>query len=289
MKIFKKICLLNGTRNIYFCGIKIWSYYKPVALPDFSYDIMKFIALGKCHDLKNLVLGSSHGRDGFIPTKFDFNLANSSQDLYRGWKLYEYVAKHNGKKLKNVILFWSVFHAGLQLEKTREFVRCIPYKGLYNITYASKLPIDDKEGMEILKKQKKSTVCPDGFRGKAAYNLIHFNEPTSVLVGKHLKNTMRNNNQIQYLEKIVNKAKRAKHNVYVVLPPYRSDYLKCLPNESVVYRELFDFLNKHKDVKLLNFQRDKDFKDSDFDSPDHCNEFGGVKLTKKIKCAISNF
>lgn len=286
MKIFRKVCELNGIRNIYFCGIKVWSYYKPVGLPDFSYDIMKFVGLNKCSDLHNLILGSSHGRDGFIPSKYDFSLANSSQDLYRAWKLYEYTVKHNGKKLKNVILFWSVFHAGLELEKTREFARCIPYKGLYKINYAHEFPIDDKYGLNILKKQKKETECPKDFRGEATYNLKHFYEPTDVLVKKHLKNTMRNNNQIQYLDKIAKLAKNKKHKVYVVLPPYRSDYLKCLPDEKIVYRELFDFLSKHKDVKLLNFQRDTDFRDGDFDSPDHCNEFGGAKLTKKIKSAM---
>ena len=283
MKIFKKVCLLDGTRKVYFCGMKIWSYYKPVGMPDFSYDIMKFIGLGQCKDLQNLVLGSSHGRDGFIPAKFDFNAANSSQDLYRAWRLYEYVLKHNGKKLKQVVLFWSVFHAGLELEKTREFVRCIPYKGLYNIPYASPLPIDDAYGMNLLFEQQKTTVCPNGFRGRATYALTHVKEPTEILVSKHIKNTMRDNNQIKYLGKIVALARKHKHAVYVVLPPYRSDYLQCLPDQKIVFRELFEFLKDNSDVKLLNLQNDKDFVDSDFDSPDHCNEQGGIKLTAKIK------
>ena len=186
MKFFKKVCLLNGVRKIYICGINVWSYYKPVGLPDFCYDIMKFIGLQRCKDLQNLILGSSHGRDGFIPSTFDFNAANSSQDLYRAWKLYEYVLKHNGKKIKKIILFWSVFHAGLELEKTREFVRCIPYKGLYNIPYASKFPIDDSYGLEILKQQHATTKCPKNFRGQATYNLNHFIETTQILVSKHI-------------------------------------------------------------------------------------------------------
>ena len=59
-----------------------------------------------------------------------------------------------------------------------------------------------------------------------------------------------------------------------------------MPDKHEIYFELFDFLNKNKDVKLLDFQFDKDFKDSDFDSPDHCDKSGGEKLTKKIKNAI---
>lgn len=285
MKIFKKIRHLNGWREIYFCGIKIFSYHKRIFVRDCVGDIVKFIAVQKCSDLKNLVLGSSHGRDGFIPGNFDFNLSNSSLDLYRIWNLYKYVVEHNGKKLENVIVFWSVFHPGLQLEKTQEFKRCIPYKALFSIEYACDFVLDDKYAIERILEQLKHTDCPDGFRGKSGYNIVH-NDIAEVLVNKHLKNTKRNNNQIQYLGNIVKLARKKKHNVYVVLPPYRSDYLKYLPKESEVYRELFEFLDKNPDVKLLNFQRDKDFRDDDFDSPDHCNESGGIKLTAKIKSAI---
>ena len=132
----------------------------------------------------------------------------------------------------------------------------------------------------------KTTVCPNGFRGRATYALTHFVEPTDVLVHKHLKNTMRNNNQIRYLGNIAKTARKNNHRVFVVLPPYRSDYLNCMPEQKIVFRELFDFLNKNPDVKLLNLQYDKDFIDSDFDSPDHCNEQGGIKLTAKIKKLI---
>ena len=285
MKIFKKVRHLGDKRDIYFCGIKIFSYHRRIVLKDASYAILKFMAVQKCKDLENLVLGSSHGRDGFIPGDKDFNLSNSSLDMYRIWNLYKFVVEHNGKNLKNVIVFWSVFHAGLQLEKTKEFSKCIPYKYLYGIDYASDFPANDKYAIQKIKQQQKDIICPDDFRGKSTYD-THHGESAETLVSKHLKNTMRNNNQIQYLDNIAKLAKRKNHKLYVVLPPYRSDYLKFLPKDKIVYRELFDFLDKNKNVKLLNFRRDKDFKDSDFDSPDHCNENGGIKLTKKINRAI---
>jgi len=286
MKLFRKTTNLDGTRKIYFCGIKIWSYYKPIGEPDFRFDILKYMAVKKCKNLRNLVLGSSHGRDCFIPSKYDFNLSNSSLDMYRIWKLYQYVVKHNGKDLKNVIVVWSVFHAGLQLEKTREYARCIPYKGLYKIDYAMPFPEDDKYGLSILQKQIADVSCPSDFRGRATYKLEHFNEPTDVLVSKHVKNTTRNNHQIDYLQKIAELAQKHKHKMYVILPPYRRDYLECLPNDNEIYHELFDFIDKNKTVKLLNFQRDSDFQYGDFDSPDHCNESGGIKMTKKINQVI---
>ncbi|MBR5904069.1 MAG: hypothetical protein IKZ49_00870 [Alphaproteobacteria bacterium] len=285
MKLFKKIKYNNGLREIYFCGIKVFSYHKRIVLRKCDNDILKFIGIQKCKDLKNLVLGSSHGRDGFIPEKFDFNLSNSSLDMYRIWNLYSWVVKHNGKNLKNIIIFWSVFHAGLQLEKTREFKRCIPYKALFGIDYACDFKIDDRFALNQINQWLRDIRCPREFRGKSRYDIKH-DEMAEELAYKHVKNTKRNNNQIQYLQNIADLARKKKQKVYVVLPPYRSDYLKCLPDKKEIYFELYDFLDKNRDVKLLDFQFDKDFKDSDFDSPDHCNENGGKKLTKKIKQSI---
>lgn len=282
MKIFNKIRHFDGLREIYFCGVKIFAYHKHIIVRNCYYEILKYLALQKHKDFENLILGSSHGRDGFIPGKNDFNLSNSSLDLYRIWNLYKYVVEHGLNKIKKVIIFWSVFHPGLQLEKTKEFKKCIPYKALFNIDYACGFKPYDKYAIKRIKKQLNKTNCPNDYRGKSGYDKNHI-DPADILVSQHLKNTMRNNNQIQYLDNIVKLARKQKHAVYIVLPPYRSDYLKYLPDDKIIYRELFDFLNENTDVKLLNLQRDNDFTDSDFDSPDHCNENGGIKLTEKIR------
>lgn len=286
MKLFYKKRLFDGHRQIYFCGIKVFSYYKELSLPDYSYDVMKFKGLSACKNIKNLVLGSSHGRDGFVPGTNDFNLSNSSLDLYRIWKLYEYVVNNTEYDIKNVIVFWSVFHAGLQLEKTREFQRCASYKGLYNIEYASPYPTDDTKAIDKVNALMRTVVRPKNFRGQSLYN-IHHNTDAQELVRQHVKNTTRQNNQIQYLKNIAELAKHKGHNVFIVLPPYRSDYLSFLPDDKIIYAELFDFLKQNPDVKLINLQHDSDFTDDDFDSVDHCNYDGGVKLTKKIKDVIN--
>lgn len=286
MKIFNKIRELDGTRKIYFCGIKIISYKQAVKKIDFSYAILKYKGVNKAKNLKNLILGSSHGRDGFVPGKSDFNLSQSSLDLYRIYHLYKYVLKNNGKNLENIIVFYSVFHAGLQLEKTSKWKYCIIYKTLYDIKYAFPLALDDSYLVNEINGQIDTVSCPDDFRGKSDNYENKYESDAKILVEKHLKNTRRNNNQIKYLAKLVDVARKHKQKVYVVLPPYRSDYLKYLPEQQVVFRELFEFLDKNKDVKLLNLQDDKDFIDSDFNSVDHCSEDGGIKLTKKIKKAL---
>ena len=249
----------------------------------FLSDIMKYKAFIATNNIKTVVFGSSHGRDCFFPTGTSFNLANSSQDLYRAYKLYEFILQDEikTKNLKNVVIIWSVFHSGLQLEKTREYLKCSPYKVLYNIDYACDLPIKDGDIILALKKYINTVKLPQGYRGESLYDIIH-QDTTSELVAKHVKNTKRNNNQIQYLIKMANLAQQHNHKLFVVLPPYRSDYLKYLPPDDEIYAELFGFLNNNPNVKLLNFQRDKDFLDTDFDSADHCCLVGAKKFTKKL-------
>ncbi len=283
MKFYAKVYELDGTRNIYFCGIKIFSYKRPVKKIDFSYYILKYKGVKKAKNLKNLILGSSHGRDGFIPDETDFNLSHSSLDLYRIYYLYKYVVENNGKNLKNIIVFFSVFHAGLQLEKTGTWQNCIIYKTLYDIKYAFPVPLDDSYRIKEIKEQVDNIDCPDDFRGISDNYENKYESDAKNIVDGHVKNTTRNNNQIKYIAKLVEMARKNKQNVYIVLPPYRSDYLKYLPEQHIVFRELFDFLDENKDVKLINLQNDKDFVDSDFNSVDHCGESGGIKLTQKIR------
>ena len=263
--------------------MKIFKLFsKKNQMPDFTVDILKFKSFtNNCDKIETVVLGSSHGRDAFLPDNNCFNLANSSQDLYRASKVYEYIINNcTSSSVKNIILFWSVFHPGLQLEKTQEYIKCIPYKALYGIEYAMPLPIDDSSILKHIHKQSK--IIPDQeYRGESFYNVTHI-DITQELVAKHIKNTKRNNNQIQYLENMATLAAQHGHKLYIVLPPYRQDYLDCLPSDQEIYFELFAFLQKNPDVQLLNFQRDPDFKSTDFDSADHCNKTGARKLTNKI-------
>ena len=222
MKIFRKERPDDNHRQIYFFGIKIITYRKRtrICVSQFKSDILKHKAFVDCNNIKTIILGSSHGRDGYIPEKTSFNLANSSQDLYRAYKVYEYLTKNDKKCkiLKNIILFWSVFHPGLQLEKTKEYLKCIPYKVFYNADYPVPFPISDEKYIKKLQKLYKKTKYPDNYRGKSFYDVNHDGEITEQLIKKHIKNTKRNNNQIQYVEKILNLAHKYNHKLYIVLP-----------------------------------------------------------------------
>ena len=91
-------------------------------------------------NIKTLVLGSSHGGYDFNPLflKNSFNMSLPSQDLYYSYHLYK---KNNTKKIKNIILFYSVFSPGFSLIKTSEKQRALLYKLIFknNLIIQNKL------------------------------------------------------------------------------------------------------------------------------------------------------
>ena len=291
MKFFYKEKLDNGIRNLYLLGLKVLSYkhIKNFSL-DFSnadIDIQKYVALNRHkNEIINLILGSSHARDGFSPSKYYFNLGNSSLDLYRLYKLYEYCINNNFNNLKNLIIFFDVFSPGLQLEKTKEAYKTIPYKYLYNIEYQfplSEIYRNYEKGLRKYLTAHTDIYVDNNYWGASPRNVTHDLSVTpQALTAKHLKNNSRNNGQIKFLENIFMLANKHSHKVYIVTPPYKKEYTQCLPRFEIVFKELLDLLAKYHDVTLLNFQNDNDFIDSDFDDWDHLNTKGAEKLSNKI-------
>ena len=66
--------------------------------------------------------------------------------------------------------------------------------------------------------------------------------------------------------------------MFIVIPPFRSDYKKLLPNQSILFDELF----KLEGVEIMNFFDSKLFTDEDFGDTDHFIEQGAIKLTNEI-------
>ena len=96
-----------------------------------SYKVREFRSLE--NETQTVVLGSSHALYGYKPERTEFNFAEPSQDLYYSYKIYEKFCDF--KKIKRVILFYSVFSAGHILEKTRWVKLCAIYKKVLGIPY----------------------------------------------------------------------------------------------------------------------------------------------------------
>ncbi len=291
-KIFGKQ-RINGKRIIYFCGIKLFSYKKSFSIKTnvFDIDIRKHASfLLHRNDIKNLVLGSSTARDGFVPTKDDFNFGGSSQDLYRSYHLYKYCIDSGTPHLKNIVLFFDVFSFGLQLEKTQEAYKSIIYNILYKIPYAFKLDRKYNKFSRKLRRYVKKYKVPDvsKYYGGSLYDNQDNIVDVKGLVEKHLKNNKRGNNQIEYLKKIYDKTQENNQKIYIVLPPYRQDYMDCLPKRDIVFDELDQFLKEHNNITLLDFIDDNKFNLDDFSDCHHVNKKGANKLTKLIKERLNN-
>ena len=78
-------------------------------------------------------------------------------------------------------------------------------------------------------------------------------------------------------------AKAKGHDFYVVVPPFRSDYMALMPPFEETFKELLAL----DGVKILNFFGDENFSDGDFGDTDHLNKSGAMKLTRLIRDKIS--
>lgn len=96
----------------------------------------------------------------------------------------------------------------------------------------------------------------------------------------HLKINIRNENQTFYVEKAAKLAREKGHNLYVVIPPAHSDYIKNLPPFEELFSEL---LNLKNDIKILSFFGDDRFTDADMGDTDHLNEQGAKKLATFVR------
>ena len=292
-KWFNKERFDNGTRIIYAFGIKILTYHKhknfDADVHIFNLDIKKHLAYQKHQDeITQLILGASTGRDGYWPEKAsECNLCSSSQGLYQSYNLYKFCSKHS-KNLKNVILFFGVFTPGFQLEKTSEAYKSIIYKHLYNIPYAFRLKREYRKFERKVKKYVKNNniIIDDNYYGQSSHDTFDDSVDVKELVSKHMKNNLRQNNAMSYLDKTIKLCQQNKHNFIIVIPPYRSDYLEHLGSEKVVFDRLYKTIDKYTDVKVLSFLRDKRFKEKDFGDSRHLNETGAKKLTKYINEVI---
>jgi hypothetical protein len=74
---------------------------------------------------ETIVLGSSHGDFGFNPLFFphSFNLCSRSQDLKHSFLLYKHIT-NNYPKIKNLVLYYSIFSPGSTIENspTEKFI-----------------------------------------------------------------------------------------------------------------------------------------------------------------------
>ncbi len=195
--------------------------------------------------LRTLALGSSHGLYGFHAGAGEFNFCEVSQDLYYSFRLYEKYAR-TARRLEKVILFFSVFSAGFELEKTEEKERCVFYRTVYGLPYKNRkfMPREERRGKE---EQVRSFLKNIPLSGDPAGNCRYdffFAPGTDVRAraAAHLKNSRRENDQMLYFKKLCSLARKKGHALCIVIPPARADYKGFLPPSGIIFNKLFNDL-----------------------------------------------
>lgn len=237
----------------------------------------------KKESIDTIVLGSSHGAAGFISKLYSvnsFNLASASQDLYYSYQLLKYCQKEL-KNLKNIYLFYSVFSSGFELQKTNEKERCAFFKFLFNIPY--KYETDNKLEYFYTQtysyyKTNKENIDTNGYIEQKIF--FDKNFPVEKRISTHLRENQRENNQLTYLNKIINICNQNNINLIIIIPPARQDYRNSLPNHNVLFEKLYKVENLPLVIDLYD---DTNFEYLDFGDFDHLNKQGAIKLTNLIK------
>ncbi len=274
----KKVRSLFPETNRLWCGLLTSCVNKRVNL------------IRQSASIETLILGSSHGFDGYMAQAGEFNLAETSFDLYASYHLYDAALKCNLTNLKRVVLFYDVFSNGSVTERTREAFRLLPYRAVFNLPASTQMTWEECFITSRLKRLVERDVIRDltNEYSDAYGNSTHTHYFAEGMTGKmrakaHLKAYLRDGHEAQYVAKIAELAKINKHQCYVVLPPLQADYRFYLPSKAALYEELFEILKVYPSVKLLDFQDDVDFLPADFGDVDHLNETGARKLAAKVR------
>lgn len=219
--------------------------------------------------------------------KDSYNLGLTSSDLFNTYHLYNNY-RNILPKLKNVIVFFSVSAPGFSLIHCIERYRTVAYKYFFQVPYSHDGYINPKFEKKILLKCKKAIIptvdlsyC--GYEKKNQFQTGIINQER---VRIHLRENMREPNQMNWLKSLLDLVNSDGRRLVVVIPPLRSDYKKILPSDSDLFMKLFNM--ESLGLEILNFLHSDKFQDTDFGDTDHLNEGGAIKLTNEIHKIFEN-
>jgi hypothetical protein len=254
--------------------------------------------LSSIDNIKTLVVGSSHGDFGFNPvySPNSFNLCCRSQDLKHSFHLYEKITA-TCNNLKNLVVFYSSFSASSVLERSPTEKYICP---AINEIFQLEIQYDDVELRDlcasIIGNHGKTNMVNDGINGffpSTAKGFFPNDYGVKRKVSEHLRYSYGHEGDF-YLLKMILLAEYMNHNVVIVVPPARSDYVnEALTQNPKLFNNLENLTNSYfinKKVSVLNLFNSKDFSDEEFGDFDHLLPVGSgvLKLTEKINATINN-
>lgn len=299
-----KITKTNSHRIFEICGIRLKFKRKKKQRKNLS--DMLLIDIKQClfflkkfnknyNKINTLILGSSHARQSIVEESQILNVGLGSQDLYYSWQLY---VKYNMflPKLKNVVVFYSIFSPGNDIQRSPLYERSAVYKILLDIPYKNTI-LAFEQKLNILEENIITDYLPEAFKNPLSLdvNYTGVNTQKNCLTEQQIDNFIESwlklnkaeTKQNHFLQYILNAAQNNSQNVLIVLSPYRNDVRAKLPNSHDLYSDLLILTSRYNNIEILNAYEDEEFVPDDFLDSDHLNYQGACKLTAKIREKLS--
>lgn len=242
--------------------------------------VKKKYVLENKKNIKNLVLGSSHGNRGLNPLYINMptvNMATTSQDLYQTLELCKYGLKKQ-KHLENIILFYAPFSAKFNIQHSSEKYRSAILEKAFNIKPLEK---PDKKTLGFYKEIK--NPIKQSYELHADFNPLFgkIEEAENIIKQRAEKHSNFTDDMTEFLSKLNILTKENNISLYIVIPPVTGVYKNYLLNKDKFIKEINDFCSKNN-VRLVSFFDDPSFTAEDFYDCDHLNNNGATKLSLKI-------
>ena len=182
-------------------------------------------------DTQIVTLGCSTADYGFAPQSGTgaYNLSLTSSDLYTAYHQYKFADTHL-EALKHIVIFGAVFTPGLRMAKTNTKYRIVSYH------YFLDFPVQDPEDYEAKYVRKIERKCAATGSESGLDDFFGHDKKTFFIVGTdardrantHMLENMRRPDQMAWLQRILDKAAASGQKIWIIIPPYRSDYRSAL-------------------------------------------------------------
>lgn len=257
-------------------------------------------------DIKILILGSSHAYRGLNPEYFSqpaFNAAMFSQSLDYDLKIIERY-KNELENLNTIIIPISYFTLFSNLDLGIEKWRIKDYNIYYDFPKGSNgdfsteifnTPV--KRNIARVKdfyfhKEDNVEMRPNGWEGNdKTATLLELKETGIKAASRHTINShIVLDDNIKYLNKIIDIASNQNWQVLIVIPPAFETYTEKLDKSqlhlTIEHCENISIKNSH--VKFINLLKSSEFILNDFYDADHLNTQGAKKLSVLLDHLITN-
>jgi len=246
-------------------------------------------ALAFRSEIETIVLGSSHGDFSFDPHYLpgSYNLCTRSQDLYYSSALHKWSLEHL-RKVKNVVLFYSVFSGSFELCKSSEADFAVALSKIFGVKFSADNTELQMKLLNLGSLQFSASDCDDHF-GYIHIDPIEFISEDYTSLRRALDHQKLSEFQTpeciqhEHLDVLLSDAKMAGRKVTIVVSPTRSDYRNHLPSTKNLFNSVSRLADVHN-IKLINLFDSQIFYYDEFGDFDHLNprKAGPKKLVKIV-------